>query len=148
MVLRNGRPNDILSVSRDARANSTSQSTVLFPTVILAGCAALAICIGKSWYPFDTMRRASCRIACEQACMHACMCCVPMRLRFPSAVFPRKKDHGGDERRCQINIRLRSGCLQKTYETRSDVMVFLPRQIVLLVVDSVSSTSSIFSWLN
>jgi len=72
MVLRNGRPNDILSVSRDVRANSTSQSTALFPTVILAGCATLAIYIEKSRCPFDAMRCASCHIACSTR-MHACM---------------------------------------------------------------------------
>lgn len=141
MVLRNGRPNDILSVSRDARANSTSQSTALFPTV-LAGCATLAICIGKSRYPFDATWRASCRIACSAcmyACMHACsLSCVLMPTI--SAMFLRKKVREGDETRCEINI---SGYLRKTYETRGDVTVFLPTQ--LLVVDSVSSTSSIFS---
>lgn len=85
MVLRNGRPNDILSVSRNARAraraNSTSQSTALFSTVILAGCATLAICIGKSCGTLltrrDATRCASCRVACKRARMHACIRRVP-----------------------------------------------------------------------
>lgn len=145
MVLRNGRPNDILSVSRDARANSTSQSTALFPTVILADCATLAICIGKSRCPFDAMRCASCHIACS-ARMHACMhaCSLACAYDFRPQHSCERKTAGGDERRCKINIRPRS-YLWKTYETRGDVTVFLPPQIVLLVVDLVSSTSSIFS---
>lgn len=36
MVPRNGRSSNILSISRNARANSSSQSMALFPTVILA----------------------------------------------------------------------------------------------------------------
>lgn len=134
MVLRNGRPNDILSVSRDVRANSTSQSTALFPTVILAGCATLAIYIEKSRCPFDAMRCASCHIACSTR-MHACSHAPTISIHN----IPAKENR---ERRRKINIRPRS-CLWKTYETRGDVTVFLP--IVLLVVDLVSSTSSIFS---
>lgn len=118
MVLHNGPAQRyIVRFSRHARANLTSQSTVLFPTVILAGCATLAICIGKSRYPFDATRRgaaarrASSRIVCN-ACMHTCtLACVPIRLRFPSAVFTRKKDSSQEATRdavcSEINIRLR-----------------------------------------
>lgn len=122
MVLRNGRPNDILSVSRDARANSTSQSTALFPTVILAGRATLAICIGKPFW-----RDAACIVPRRMQPMHACMHAmhVRMRPRAPTisvrCVSRGRKTAGGDEGRCEINIRPRSGCLRLARLARREV---------------------------
>lgn len=143
MVLRNGWPNDILSVSRDARANSTSQSTALFPTV-LAGCATLAICIGKSRYPFDATWRAS----HASACMYACMQCSLARMR-PRAPTISVRCVPAEE-----SPRGRRNTLRNQYHAAE----WLPPEDLrdakwrdgfsateLLVVDSVSSTSSIFS---
>lgn len=151
MVLRNGRPNDILSVSRDARANSTSQSTALFPTVILAGRATLAICIGKPFW-----RDAACivprRMQPMNACMHACSHAFPAcAYDFRPLRFPRKKDPWEatrDDAKSILGRRAAASGLRDLRDARwrdSFFFFLLPRQIVLLAVDSVSSTSSIFS---
>lgn len=144
MVLHNGRPNDILSVSRDARANSTSQSTALFPTVILAGYAPLAICIGK---PCGTLLTSHAAHVSMDACMLVRSHASPRAYDFRPLRSSRGEKAAEATRDDTKSILGRkSGCCHReSYETRGDVMVFLPRQIVLLAVDSVPSTSSIFS---
>lgn len=151
MVLRNGRPNDILSVSRDARANSTSQSTALFPTVILAGRATLAICIGKPFW-----RDAACivprRMQPMNACMHACSHASPRAPTISVRCVSRgRKTAGGDEGRCEINIRPRRAAASGSRDMRdarwrdSFFFFFATTDRITRGWFGLSSTSSIFS---